>query len=79
MAQLTITGSRPGLRKISMTRAIQNRAGLGLAAAKRVTDDVLDGGTVTVALTDIASARTLAHELEALGATCHVESGVDAG
>ncbi len=78
-ATVVITGWREGLRKISMTQSLQAHAGLGVAAAKVVTDRVLDGQTVAVTLLDAATAAALARELDALGATCHVESGEAAG
>ena len=50
MPYVVITGWRIGLRKINVTRILQARAGLGLAAAKALTDRVLDGETVVVPL-----------------------------
>lgn len=67
-----ITGWRKGLQKISMTKAIQRSAALGLADAKSCTDRVLNGETVDVSVSDARVARELAQELQALGADADV-------
>ena len=67
-----ITGWRPGLKKISMTHAIRRSSALGLADAKSCTDRVLDGETVDVSVSEVAVARELAEELQALGAVADV-------
>ena len=63
-----ITGWRKGLRKIAMTQAIRRPTGMGLAAAKGLTDRVLDGAVVEIDTPSRESARDLAKELESLGA-----------
>jgi hypothetical protein len=79
MPQVVITGWNQGLRKISMTRAIQEHSGLTLSAAKAVTDAVLEGQTVALSVPDAGTAAALARELSSLGAMCHVDPGALAG
>ena len=67
-----ISGWHNGLRKISMTYAIKDHAGLELAASKAITDHVLEGGRASVALPAVAPAERLAAELRALGAEATV-------
>jgi ribosomal protein L7/L12 len=69
---LRITGWKPGLRKVSMTKVLRRSAGLDLAAAKRLTDRVLDGEVVELRFRDGDAARKCAVELEALGAIAEV-------
>lgn len=72
MAQVQITGWREGLRKVSMTRALQEHAGLGLGAAKSVTDAILDGEVVDVPCASEEIATALADRLAGLGAIVEV-------
>ena len=67
-----ITGWRKGLKKVSMTKAIQRYAALDLGDAKSCTDRVLEGETIDVSVSDVQVARELAQELKALGATADV-------
>lgn len=67
-----VSGWRKGLQKISMTKAIQRSALLGLADAKSCTDRVLGGETVDVNVADASAARELAQELQTLGADAAV-------
>jgi hypothetical protein len=47
-SDLTIEGWHDGFKKISFTHLLQREAGLGLADAKHITDDVLEGQPVRV-------------------------------
>jgi hypothetical protein len=67
-----ITGWRTGLKKVSMTKAIQRSSALDLADSKSCTDRVLEGETVDVTVHDVHVARELAQELQALGASADV-------
>jgi ribosomal protein L7/L12 len=58
-----------------MTEAIRHFAGLGLADAKRVTDDVLEGRSVVVSCSSSAMAAALATRLTELGAVAQVDPG----
>jgi hypothetical protein len=69
MALLQIVGWQPGFKKVSMTEALQRHFGLSLEAAKAMTDNVLDGRTVTLNSPDPVSVPGIAAELRALGAT----------
>jgi SHS2 domain-containing protein len=55
-----------------MTHALQEHAALGLAAAKAVTDRVLERKAVEVTLPSRQQAEVLADTLRALGAECAV-------
>lgn len=72
-----IRGWRPGLKKVSMTLVVRHLAQLHLGVARSVTDRVLDGEVVDVAVGDARAAGELAQELQALGALAEVveESG----
>ena len=48
MTRIRISGYRKGLRKIEMTKAIREHAGLRLDEAKSCTDSVLNGEIVGV-------------------------------
>jgi len=69
-----ITGWRQGLKKVSLTEALHNHAGLGLAAAKDVTDRVLAGESVKVSVQSLEAAETLSTRLESLGALSRVQA-----
>lgn len=72
-ARVRITGWRPGMQRVSMTRAIREHAGLGLGDAKSRTDHMLDGEEVTLELGDLKAAETLAGMLRDLGAEAVAE------
>lgn len=72
MTTLRITGWRVGLQKISLTKLLQDQAGLGLAAAKQAVDDVLDGRPANVTLPASVDARSVVESVRALGADCEV-------
>jgi hypothetical protein len=75
MASVVLTGWKPGLNKVSLTKLIQSRAGASLGVAKGYTDRLLDGETVGLELRAVAEARAFAQEAEALGATAEVKLG----
>jgi ribosomal protein L7/L12 len=72
MCQIRITGYRPGLQKIGMTKAIRQHTGLGLKAAKDCTDALLAGQVVTVEVASPGIATTLIRELDELGASAEI-------
>jgi hypothetical protein len=55
-----------------MTKAIRIHAGIDLAAAKRFTDAVVEGETVTVEVPGPHDAQVLTEELIELGAIAEV-------
>ena len=75
MNRVHLTGWREGFDKIATTKTIRAHLGLDLAAAKRCTDDVLEGKPVTLEVSDTLTARSLAHDLEALGVKATLELG----
>jgi len=74
MATVRIAGWKPGFKKISHAKLLQAYAGLGIAAAKEMTDRVSEGGTVDVNIDDHRVEEFL-DRLRELGAlTARVES-----
>jgi hypothetical protein len=79
MPVLRIYGWRTGLGKISMTHALLSHSALGLAEAKGVTDRVLSGESVDVALPTLGGASKLARVLDELGAISTIVADVPGG
>ena len=73
MPKLKIVGGRYGLQKIEMTKLIRENQSLGLAEAKRCTDDVLEGKIVSFEFDDLAAAKELADALDRIGADVELE------
>ena len=63
---------RPGFQKVACNDLLRQHAGLGLAAAKAVTDAVLDGRSQVVRVASLAGAHALASALNGIGANAHV-------
>ena len=72
MPLVEISSWRTGFKKISCTQLLQERLGIGLAAAKAYTDQVLDGERVTLVVEPLGAAIQLADDLNALGAEARV-------
>jgi ribosomal protein L7/L12 len=72
MHRVQITAARYGAQKVSHTKLIQSAAGLGLAAAKQITDDVLDQKSPSVAVPSGDAARKLVEDLDEIGFTAHM-------
>lgn len=72
MAPVEIVGWLPGFQKVACTKLLQAHAGLGLAAAKGVTDGILDGRVQIVHLPSESAAETLVSALKGIGASAHV-------
>ncbi|WP_457328862.1 hypothetical protein [Rhizobacter sp. P5_C2] len=66
-----------GMRKVSCTKTLQAHCGLGLAAAKDITDALLDQQYPTVSLPSAAAARALVVELAASGVVARFAEGPD--
>lgn len=64
---IILEGWKPGMLKISLTKAIRVATGMGLAEAKDCTDSVLAGKSVTLALPNAADADRFCHEAQQLG------------
>ena len=73
---MAIKGWTPGLRKVSLSTLIQKHTGMGLAAAKRCTDDVLEGRLVLLPLPSKGDAAALCEALISIGAQAEIQ---DAG
>ena len=72
MALVEISAFDTGGKKISTTKVLQSRLGLGLADAKAITDRVLQGEVVTLTVLTVAQARDLVADLAALGVAAAV-------
>lgn len=67
MAKVVISGWEPGFRKVTCTRLLRAYTELNLAEAKAVTDRVLVGEAVDVAVASPEVAVDLARQLCAIG------------
>jgi ribosomal protein L7/L12 len=65
-SNVVMTAWAPGLNKVALTKALQAHCGLGLAEAKRLTDQLLDGHFVSITFAN-ADAATFLDVLEKLG------------
>jgi ribosomal protein L7/L12 len=72
MTHVEIVGWTPGFQKVACTQLLRADAGLGLAAAKAVTDGILAGHTQIVRMPSQADAEALATALNQIGASAHV-------
>ncbi|CAN5259824.1 MAG: ribosomal protein L7/L12 [Pyrinomonadaceae bacterium] len=73
MAQVQITGWRPGFQKIAAIQLLVESTSYGLKKSKDCVDDVLGGGQATIELKDKADAERLAARLEKVGAVVTVK------
>src|SRR4051812_43346404 len=69
MTQINLTGWRPGLDKVRLTKTLQAELGLSLSEAKHVTDRVLAGESVSLPVHEEQAAERLAGLLDAIGTT----------
>jgi ribosomal protein L7/L12 len=72
MKQLKIDGWKPGLDKVKLTNIIRSHTGLGLAEAKRCTDDVLENKSVVFRKLDSSDAEIFLTEVRSVGGVAHV-------
>jgi len=79
MTQLVLKEWRPGLKKVSTAKLLQERAGLSLTSAKGCVDRLLKGETVTLTMVSTTQATELARELSSQGVTCEVRSNGQLG
>jgi hypothetical protein len=66
MNTIRITGWKAGLRKISLTKLLQQQ-GLSLGDAKRIVDDILDGREVLLTLSRSSDASAVVTVIRDLG------------
>lgn len=65
---VVLSGWRPGMLKISLTKAIRKATGMDLASAKQCTDDVLARKPIALTFATQAEADTFLVEAKQLGA-----------
>ena len=73
MPRVIITGWKPGLEKISLTKLLQAEAGLSLKAAKESVDRCLAGERVSIPMPSGEAAERLAQQASDLGAVVEIE------
>ena len=74
MPQVRLTGWRPGLDKVGLTRVLQSELGLPLSQAKGATDRVLGGESASLPAPGRQTAERVATKVHAIGANAVVEA-----
>jgi hypothetical protein len=74
MAKITLKRWSPGLEKITLTKTLQEKAGLSLTLAKECVDRLLVGEEVTLDLPTSQEAVHLGEAVTALGVDCEVDT-----
>lgn len=77
MKTIRLTGFVAGMQKIPLTRHLQAHFNLGLAAAKSITDAVLDGKTYELQVLDV-EAPSEADALRAFGVVVELSAAAQA-
>jgi ribosomal protein L7/L12 len=72
MLSVEIYNWREGFKKVSCTKLLQERAGMGLAKAKNCTDRILDRQSVRLVVESLEAANRLVSGLKALGADARI-------
>jgi ribosomal protein L7/L12 len=73
MPIVVIAGWVPGFEKVSCTKLLRSRLGLGLRDGKQMTDNILARSTQRIELQTDAAAMSLVSDLAKIGALAHVE------
>ena len=73
MPKIILQRWRPGLPKISLTKLLQERAGLSLTSAKDHVDRFLVGEEVAVSVPTADEAQSLAAAVRQLGVDCEID------
>jgi ribosomal protein L7/L12 len=73
MSNLIITGWKPGLNKIELTKIIRRYTRLGLAESKHTTDQVLEKKLVFFKDIDLDIAESFLNDLTEVGAVVEIE------
>ena len=68
MATVRVSGWKPGMRKISLTKLVQTGGGKDLAQAKAMVDGLLEGNPFEVSFDNEEAARSFADQAKDLGA-----------
>ncbi len=74
MPKVTLKRWKPGLEKITLTKMLQEKAGLSLTSAKECVDRFLAGEEVTLHLPTSQEAAFLGEAIIALGVDCEVDA-----
>lgn len=74
MPKVTLKRWNPGLKKVSLTKLLQEKADLSLTSAKQCVDRLLAGESVSVNVPTAEEAAQLAEEITKLGAVCEIDS-----
>lgn len=77
MRQVELVGVERGARKVACTKLLQAQCGLNLAAAKAVTDALLQGRYPVVTSSSDAAARELIVRLSEIGVVARFLEGTD--
>ena len=73
MPTIILKSWKPGLLKISLTKLLQEQAGLSLTASKQSVDRLLAGETISIDVATDAQAVQLAEAMTRVGAVCEIE------
>ena len=76
MPRVILSGWKPGLKKASLTRLLQDRAGLRLETAREYTDRCLAEQAVAIELPTLAAAESLTREASEVRALVEIIVGV---
>jgi hypothetical protein len=72
MQTVKISGWEPGLKKISLTKLLENSARKDLAEAKAIVDGLLEGRSFEISFEDNSAASAFVHEATLLGAKIEI-------
>ena len=75
MTTVLLSGWNAGFNKVRFTRLVQDLLGYSLTEAKRVTDQIMDGETVTVEVPETQADHVIA-SISELGARCAVAAPI---
>lgn len=73
MPIVRVSGWEPGMRKISLTKLVQEGSGQSLAQAKAMVDQLLEGQPFEVGFDNEGAARSFADHATKLGAKITIE------
>jgi hypothetical protein len=74
MTKITLKGWKPGLRKISLTRLLQEYAELSLIDARGIVDRLLEGEHVTIIISSRIAAEAFIQRAVEIGAMAELEN-----
>jgi hypothetical protein len=71
---VVLYGCKPGMQKLSITKAVRSATGKGVAEAKACTDRVLAGRSITLSFPSAGRADDFCAEVQGLGASARREA-----